>query len=113
MVMSTEDNADVDVMRIYGDDFYTDTFLSPVYLRLIHDSATPKERENFGYPRFDVNILVFPVLEMEAVSEKGDSPPRSYAPRVAFKLRSPSTFLLQADQLTPDKIAGRSGLRRQ
>ena len=44
MVMSTEDNADVDVMRIYGDDFYTDTFLSPVYLRLIHDSATPEER---------------------------------------------------------------------
>ncbi|KAI0209250.1 Calmodulin [Lamellibrachia satsuma] len=30
---------------------------------------------------------------------------RSYVPRVAFRLRSPTTFVLQADQLTPDKIA--------
>lgn len=33
---------------------------------------------------------------------------RSYVPRVAFRLRSPTTFVLQADQLTPDKIAGMS-----
>ena len=48
---------------------------------------------------------------MESTDATGelDSPvARTAAPMAAFRISSPSTFLLQADQLTPDKIAGMS-----
>ena len=48
-------------------------------------------------------------MEFRDAMGEFDSPvARTAAPMVAFRISSPSTFILQADQLTPDKIAGMS-----